>query len=126
MAERLDRVKGACSLIDNAEHLLPAIASEIAWFATFPARHILVTSRERLQLQGEHVYAVPSLAAEDGVELFLTRARALGTDGGATPEVVELCERLDYLPLALELAAARTLVFSPEQLLERLSERLDL
>ena len=116
----------ALVLLDNAEHLLPAIASEIARLRDVPGPTVLVTSRERLQLQGEHVYAVPSLAVEDGLALFLTRARALGTDVGATPEVVELCERLDYLPLALELAAARTLVFSPGQLLERLSEWLDL
>ena len=125
VAERLTGSK-ALVLIDNAEHLLPAVASEIAGLRDILGPTLLVTSRERLQLQGEHVYAVPSLTAHDGVELFLARAGALGNDVAATPEVLELCERLDNLPLALELAAARTLVFSAGQLLERLSERLDL
>jgi tetratricopeptide (TPR) repeat protein len=86
----------------------------------------LVTSRERLQLQGEHVYAVPTLDESDGVALFATRARALDASFTATSAVGELCERLEQLPLALELAAARTVVFSVEQLLERLGQRLDL
>jgi predicted ATPase len=72
------------------------------------------------------VYSVPSLEEEDGVELFLTRARALQSAVERSGAVAELCSRLDNLPLALELAAARTVVFSPEQLVERLSQRLDL
>ena len=125
MVERLDG-KRALLLLDNAEHLLPAVAHEIARLRDVPGPSILVTSRERLQLQGEHVYAVPTLADDDGVELFMTRARALEPAVQTSPAVVELCSRLDNLPLALELAAARTVVFSPEQLLERLSQRLDL
>ena len=113
-------------LLDNAEHLLPAVAQEIARLRDVTGPKIVVTSRERLQLQGEHVYAVPTLAVEDGVELFMTRARALGAGVQESGSVSELCSRLDNLPLALELAAARTVVFSPEQLLERLSQRLDL
>jgi predicted ATPase/class 3 adenylate cyclase len=125
LGERLQG-KQALLLIDNAEHLLPAIASEIAWLRDVEGPTILVTSRERLQLQGEHVYAVPSLENSDGVDLFVDRARALGSAVGSSGSVAELCERLDNLPLALELAAARTVVFSPEQLLDRLSQRLDL
>ena len=63
---------------------------------------------------------------EDALALFLARARALRPDFSGNGAVSELCLRLDNLPLALELAAARTVVFSPEQLLERMSERLDL
>ena len=117
---------GALLVLDNAEHLLSALAGEIVRLLEAVGPTILVTSRERLQLQGEHVYAVPALAEDEGVALFVTRGRAVGTNVGRSKAVVELCARLDNLPLALELAAARTVVFPPEQLLERLSERLDL
>jgi predicted ATPase/class 3 adenylate cyclase len=125
VAQRLSGMQ-ALLLLDNAEHLLPAAAEEIARLRDVDGPTILVTSRERLQLQGEQVYAVPALAGVEGVSLFVSRARALGTDVSRSPAVVELCARLDNLPLAVELAAARTVVFPPEQLLERFSERLDL
>ena len=118
--------KRALLTLDNAEHLMPEIADGVASLQRIGGLTLLVTSRERLQLEGERVYPVPSLADEDGVELFLTRARSLGTQVDESAPVSELCLRLDNLPLALELAAARTVVFSPEQLVERLSERLDL
>ncbi len=113
-------------VLDNAEHLMPDVASRIAELRDIPGPTLLVTSRERLQLQGEHVYSVPSLEEEDGVELFLTRARAMQSGVEESESVAELCSRLDNLPLALELAAARTVVFSPEQLVDRLAQRLDL
>ena len=116
----------ALVLVDNVEHLLPEVATEIARLRDAAGPTILVTSRERLQLQGEHVYPVPTLAEADGMELFLVRARALASNVEASDAIGELCSRLDNLPLALELAAARTVVFPPEQLLARLSERLDL
>jgi predicted ATPase/class 3 adenylate cyclase len=116
----------ALVLVDNVEHLLPEVATEIARLRDAAGPTILVTSRERLQLQGEHVYPVPTLAEGDGMELFLVRARALASNVEASDAIGELCSRLDNLPLALELAAARTVVFPPEQLLARLSERLDL
>jgi predicted ATPase/class 3 adenylate cyclase len=125
LAARLDG-RRTLVLLDNAEHLLPEVASEIVKLRDIPGPTIVVTSRERLQLQGERLYAVPPLDEHDGAELFVERARALGTGVEASPAVDELCDRLDNLPLALELAAARTVVFSPPQLLERLSERLDL
>jgi predicted ATPase len=87
---------------------------------------VLVTSRERLQLQGEHAWTVPSLDEDDGEALFTARARALRPAFSATPALAELCNRLDNLPLALELAAARIPLFSPEQLLERLGRGLEL
>ncbi len=123
-----DRLAGARALllVDNAEHLLPEIAGEIARLRDSPGPTIVVTSRERLQLQGEHVYAVPPLESEDGVALFVSRARALNSAVAATPALEALCARLDNLPLALELAAARTVLFTPEQLLDRISEHLDL
>jgi len=79
-----------------------------------------------LRVQGEQTYPVPPLAEGDGEALFSARARAVDPSFTASEAVGELCLRLDELPLALELAAARTALFSPEQLLERLSERLDL
>jgi predicted ATPase len=86
---------------------------------------LLVTSRELLRLPGEQAYPVPPLEPEDGTELFLARARAADPGFVASPAVPELCARLEQLPLALELAAARIRVLSPEQLLERLSSRLN-
>ena len=113
-------------LLDNAEHLLPALAEHLSAIRAIEGPVLLVTSRERLQLQGERVYAVAPLDEQDAVTLFLERSAALGVELEASPGVLELCRRLDDLPLALELAAARTPLFSPEQLLERLSGRLDL
>jgi predicted ATPase/class 3 adenylate cyclase len=118
--------KRALILLDNAEHLLPDAAEQIAQLVAISGPALLVTSRERLQLVAEHVYPVPTLGERDGVELFLARARALEPTFTANGSVGQLCSRLDNLPLALELAAARTTLFSPEQLLERLSQRLDL
>ena len=113
-------------LLDNAEHLLPGLAEQLAMIRAVDGPILLVTSRERLQLQGERVYAVAPLGEEDAVELFLERSAALGVELHRSPAVIELCRRLDDLPLPLELAAARTPLFSPEQLVERLSGRLDL
>jgi tetratricopeptide (TPR) repeat protein len=86
-----------------------------------PRLTLLVTSRELLRVQDEVEYPVLPLAEPEAVALFCARAR---TEPNET--VHELCRALDNLPLALELAAARTSVLSPEQILERLSKRLDL
>jgi predicted ATPase len=113
-------------LLDNFEHVIEAAAELGAVLAVCPNITVLVTSRERLQLAGEHEYAVPPLSPPDGVALFVARARALGAVFDENGPVGELCDRLDNLPLALELAAARTKLFAPPQLLERLAQRLDL
>jgi predicted ATPase len=113
-------------LLDNFEQVIDAAGDVAGLLAACPKLTVLVTSRERLQVAGEHEYAVPAMASADGLDLFAARARALGTEIAADPAARELCERLDNLPLALELAAARTKLFSPEQLLERLARRLDL
>jgi Tetratricopeptide repeat len=86
-----------------------------------PNLKLLVTSREVLRIGGETEYPVPPLAEAEAVELFCERSRL---EPDAT--VVKLCRSLDDLPLALELAAARTSVLSPAQILERLGQRLDL
>jgi predicted ATPase/class 3 adenylate cyclase len=120
------RGKEALLLLDNAEHLLPAAAQEISALRVAGGPLLLVTTRERLQLQGEQLYPVPTLRESEGAELFLASAQALDPGFESNREVRELCSRLDNLPLAIELAAARTPLFTPGQLLERLSERLDL
>jgi predicted ATPase len=113
-------------LLDNAEHLLPDVAAEVSGLLAAPGPTVLVTSRERLRVAGEHAYGVPSLSEADARSLFVARARQVDEVFVETPAVLELCRRLDHLPLALELAAARTSLFSPAQLLDRLSKRLDL
>jgi len=113
-------------LLDNFEHVVAA-APEVATLLS-DCRHmdVLVTSRERLSLQGEHLYPVEPLARKESVELFLARARAIVPDFETDPRLDELCARLDDLPLAIELAAARTSLMTVDQLLERLGGRLDL
>jgi predicted ATPase/class 3 adenylate cyclase len=113
-------------LLDNFEHVVGAAADVAVLLGECPHSGVLVTSRERLRVQGEHVYPVPVLARAEARELFLTRARAAQPDFEADGHLDELCERLDDLPLALELAAARVSLLTTEQLLERLGDRLDL
>jgi predicted ATPase len=111
---------------DNLEHLLPGAARPLAELAAAaPALRLIATSREPLRVQGEAELDLPPLIRDDAVELFCERARAVRPDVTATTAVAELCERLDRLPLALELAAARTKLLTPEALLERLADRLD-
>ena len=116
-------------LLDNCEHLVDAVAklvSEIV--ASCPDALVVATSREPLAVAGEHLFSVEPLVADDAVELFQARARGAGArlDGAETARAVrELCARLDNLPLAVELAAARAAVLPPGALLERLATRLD-
>jgi predicted ATPase len=108
-------------LLDNFEHVVE-VAPELATLVeACPNLQLLVTSRELLRVRGEVEYPVMPLAEQDAVELFCARA-------GMEPNeaIGELCRALDNLPLALELAAARTSVLSPRQILDRVSERLDL
>ncbi len=113
-------------LLDNAEHLLPEAAASIATLRDLDGPKLVVTSRERLQLAGEHVYPVSQLAAPEGIGLFAARATGIDPGFETTPAVAELCDRLDNLPLAIELAAARTAVLTADQILDRLGNRLDL
>ena len=105
---------------------MPDIAEVIGAILRLSGPTVLVTSRERLGLAGEQVYGVPPLSEPQAIELFLTRARALDPRFERSDVLEELCERLDNLPLAVELAAARTAVISPEQILARIGSRLDL
>jgi predicted ATPase/class 3 adenylate cyclase len=111
---------------DNLEQLLPAAARPLAELvAAVPALRLFATSREPLRIQGEAELDLPPLVRDEAVALFCERARAVRPEVTATDSVVQLCERLDGLPLALELAAARTKLLAPEALLERLTDRLD-
>ena len=113
-------------LFDNFEQVVDAAPDLAALVGACPNLDVLVTSRERLRVAGERIYPVPPLAEGDGEALFLARARAIEPGFTASEAVRELCLRLDELPLAIELAAARTALFDPDQLLARLSQRLDL
>jgi predicted ATPase/class 3 adenylate cyclase len=108
-------------LLDNFEQVVDAAPELGGLLERCPNLKLMVTSRELLRVNGEVDYPVPPLAEPEAVELFCERSR-LPADG----TIAELCRRLDDLPLALELAAARTSVLSPAQILERLSGRLDL
>jgi predicted ATPase len=108
-------------LLDNIEQVVEAAPQLATLVESCPNLRLLVTSRELLRVRGEVEYPVLPLAEPEGVELFCARAQ---TDPDEA--VHELCVALDNLPLALELAAARTSVLSPRQILERLSQRLDL
>src|SRR5215211_3821782 len=113
-------------VLDNLEHLLPGAADVVAsLLAAAPELRLLVTSRETLRVQHEEELDLPPLVEEEAIELFVTRARSVRPDLQPTAAVNELCRRLDRLPLAVELAAARTKLLSPEALLERLGSRLD-
>jgi predicted ATPase len=125
LAEHIADKEMLC-LFDNFEQVVDAAPDLASLLAACPNLEVLVTSRERLRVRGEQTYPVPPLDESDGQALFLARARAVDPSFASSEVVGELCVRLDELPLALELAAARTALFSPEQLLERLSERLDL
>ena len=114
-------------LVDNVEHLLPQAASPLAELtAAAPALRLIATSREAPRIQGEVELDLPPLAEGEAVALFCERAQAVRPDLEESETVHELCARLDRLPLALELAAARTKLLSPAALLERLGSRLDL
>ena len=113
-------------LFDNFEHVVTAADGLAEVLAACPNLKLLVTSRELLRLPGEQAYPVPPLEPPDGVDLFVSRALAAKPGFEPDEAVSELCARLEQLPLALELAAARVTVLSPAQLLERLSQRLDL
>ena len=138
------RSRSVLLLLDNFEQVLPAAAVAADLLAACPGLAVLATSREPLRLRGEHEYAVPPLALPEAglgttsevvsqapaVALFVQRARAVRADFALTDEnaaaVAEVCARLDGLPLAIELAAARVRLLTPEAMAARLERRLPL
>jgi predicted ATPase len=129
-----DRVARARTLIvlDNMEQLLPDAAAPIAQLsAAAPSLELVVSSREPLLISAEREFPVPILSEEDALALFVASARAADpsfamSDGAVREAVAAICERLDRLPLAIELAAARTRLLEPAVLLQRLEQRLPL
>ena len=113
-------------LFDNFEQVVEAAPEVAELLAACPNLDLLVTSREPLHVTGEQEYPVAPLVHEEGVSFFLARARAVKPDFQADDAVSEICLRLDDLPLALELAAARVKALSATQILERLEQRLPL
>jgi predicted ATPase len=114
-------------LLDNLEQLTAGTAVLGELIAECPDVTLLVTSREPLLLAGEQQYEVPVLERVDAVELFITRAHAVKPTIEVGADIAErICERLDCLPLAIELAAARTKALSPAEILARLDTRLPL
>lgn len=131
-------------VLDNFEQLLEAGPPLVQLLAACSRLKVLVTSRVVLRLQGEHNYEVPTLRLPsaghrpspeqldwyEGIRLFVERARAARSEFRITtenaPAVIELCRRLDGLPLAIELAAARVRLLYPQAMLTRLGNRLAL
>ena len=108
-------------LLDNLEQVIESAPEIAVVVESCPNLTILITSRESMRVRGERTYALPPLEIDEGVSLFCERASIEPSE-----PIAELCRRLDGLPLAIELAAARTSVLTPDQLVERLGERLDL
>jgi len=114
-------------VLDNLEHVLDASPQVSDLVLNAPSVKAIVSSRATLRVSIEQEYPVPELADGDAIALFRERARAIKPDfrlNGDGPTVALICRRLDGLPLAIELAAARAKVLSPHALLERLDRRL--
>jgi predicted ATPase/DNA-binding SARP family transcriptional activator len=127
LAEAL-RSQDLLLVVDNAEHVLETAPAFVELLARAPRLTMLITSRTVLHLSGERVFPVAPLDVDAAQALFEERARALQPDFRLTPAngeaVRELCRRVDGLPLAVELAAARVRALSPQAVLDRLTERL--
>ena len=114
-------------ILDNFEQLVAAADRVAQLLASCPGIACVVTSREALHLRDERDIPVEPLAEDASIELFRDRARAVSPSSDADTDLLaRLCERLDHMPLAIELAAARTKVIDPSQLFERLDQRLPL
>ena len=113
-------------LLDNFEQVVEAAPELTTLLDRCPRLQLLVSSRESLRLEGEWTYPVDALDVEEAVELFQLRADAAGADSGDGEVLKEICVRLDCLPLAVELAAARAIALPPNEILARLEQRLAL
>jgi non-specific serine/threonine protein kinase len=128
LVERLEAQR-LLLVVDNCEHLLAATASLIATLLTAcPSLQVLATSRRALGITGEFDWRVPSLRETEAVALFIQRAEAVQPRFALTETtaaaVTEVCRRLDGIPLAIELAAARLKILSAEQIAARLAGRV--
>jgi predicted ATPase/DNA-binding SARP family transcriptional activator len=136
------RDKHLLLVLDNFEHLLPATSLVSDLLGAAPRLKVLVTSRSSLQIYGEHEYLVPPMTTSDpqalppieqlaqveAIQLFIQRAQATKMDFALThenaPAVAQICARLDGLPLAIELAAARVRLLPPQEMLPHLDRSL--
>ena len=127
-----DRLSAERTLVvlDNFEQVVEARTVVASLLENCPGLDLVVTSRTPLRVRGEIEYAVPPLGSTEAVRLFLERAAIPRPEWTPTPSELEavegICTRLDGLPLAIELAAARTRVLDPQSLLERLGRKLDI
>jgi predicted ATPase/class 3 adenylate cyclase len=128
-------------VLDNFEQVTVAAPGVVELLEQCPRLQIMVTSREALRVRPEHIYPVPpmslpeadatpeEIAESEAVRLFVERTRAIRPDfvlsADVAPTVAAICARLDGLPLAIELAAARMNIFSPTDLLKRISEKVN-
>ncbi len=134
MLERLGEFlarRHAVLVLDNCEHVIAGAAQVAAYLlARCPELRILATSRESLAVGGESLWPLEPLAIEAASELFLVRATAivpgLPADDDAMAAITEICARLDGLPLAIELAAARIRALAPSDILDRLGDQFRL
>src|SRR4029077_8128619 len=128
-------------ILDNCEHVVDAVARLTETIISrCPDATIIATSREALRIDGEHLYRVPALSVppearlapeavfeHTAVELFMTRARALGSNFERDEEnlgaVAAICRRLDGIPLAIEFAAARAVMLGPLKIAALLDDR---
>ena len=120
------RGKELLLLLDNFEHLLLAAPTVAELLAGARGLHVLATSRSPLRISGEVEYPLEPLPTSEAIVLFAERSRAAGRVLGGGGAVEAICRRLDGLPLAIELAAARMKLLTPETLLERLESALPL
>lgn len=119
VAAELDQADAELLVIDNAEHVLDAVT---AWLGQYDGP-VLVTSRTPLGVANEWIVALPPLPTNDAVQLFVDRAERAGVTVTDHAVVAELCARLDHLPLAIELAAARARLLSPAAMTQRIDDR---
>jgi predicted ATPase/DNA-binding winged helix-turn-helix (wHTH) protein len=125
------RPRRALVLLDNCEHLIESVAGVVARILrAAPGVSIVATSREPLAVTSEQVWTIEPLPTEVGVELFVERARAADPsfelDAATAPAVIEICRRLDGIPLAIELAASRARAIDVHEIALRLDERFRL
>ena len=127
IAQELDSVP-TLLVLDNCEHVLDAVASLVAFLlVTTRDLRVVTTSRAPLGIAAERVFPLSQLAAADGAELFRRRARAVRPDAELPDDLVtEIVERLDGLPLAVELAAARVRTMSVDEVRRALDDRFAL
>ena len=118
-------------VVDNCEHVRAEIGTQLtAILAAAPGLRVLATSRERLQIEGEIAWTIPLMSREDALQLLALRVMASDAGFGVTadnrPALIEICERLERLPLALELVAPRLALLPASQVAEMLKASIDL